>query len=85
MATAWQPFAEYDPDADAIYVYLRDTETARTVAVDDFRNIDYAQDGAVVGIEFLDVSGGVDLHDIPFAQRVEELIGDLNLGIQIFA
>jgi len=38
-----------------------------------------------VGVEFLDVSGGIDLHDVPFAHRVGQLISDLNLGIRVFA
>ena len=85
MANRWRERAEYDPEADAIYVYLKKAPAARTVAIDDLRNVDYAKDGAVVGVEFLDVTGGIDLHDVPFARRVEELISDLNLGIPIFA
>ena len=85
MVRPWRQHAEYDPDAEAIYVYLRDAKPARTVAIDDFRNVDYAEDGAPVGVEFLDVGGGIDLHDVPFARRVEQLITDLNLGVPVFA
>ena len=85
MGKSWREHAEHDPDADAIYVYLRDTRVVKTVAIDDFRNIDYDGEGRVVGVEFLDVGGGIDLHDVPFAHRVGQLISDLNLGIRVFA
>ena len=85
MGKGWHERAEYDPDADAIYVYLRDARPVKTVAIDDLRNIDYDGEGRVVGVELLDVSGGIDLHDVPFAHRVEQLISDLNLCIRIFA
>jgi uncharacterized protein YuzE len=85
VGKSWREHAEYDPDADAIYVYLRDARPVKTVAIDDFRNIDYDGEGRVVGVEFLDVGGGIDLHDVPFAHRVGQLISDLNLGIRVFA
>lgn len=66
----------YDPDADALYVRFSEQAVAKTVTVDDFRMIDYSDDGAVVGIEFVDVSGGIDLRDIPFGPRVERLLHD---------
>lgn len=85
MMRAKEPHAEYDPEADAIYVWLTDGETVKSTQLDDFRNIDFSGDGGVVGVEFLDVSGGVDLKDIPYSETVEKLIGELNLGIKIFA
>jgi uncharacterized protein YuzE len=80
-----QPHAEYDPEADAIYVWLSDGKTVKSTQLDEFRNIDFSADGAVVGVEFIDVSGGVDLGDIPYSETVEKLIGELGLGIKIFA
>lgn len=82
---AYRPHAEHDPEADAIYVMLKDTETARSVQLDDFRIIDYSADGAVAGVELLGVQGGVDLSDVPYRETVEKLIGELGLGIKIFA
>jgi len=79
------PRAEYDPEAAAIYVWLRDAKTVKSTQLDDFRNIDLSADGGVVGVEFLDVGGGVDLEDIPYKQEVEKAIHDLGLGIKIFA
>ena len=81
----FRPHATHDPEADAIYVYLTEGEAHRSKAVDDLRIIDYSRDGAVVGVEFLSVSGGIDLSDVPHHDKVEKLIGELNLGIRIFA
>jgi hypothetical protein len=39
----------------------------------------------VAGVEFLDIEAGADLCEIPFGPRVEKLIGDLELGVRIFA
>ena len=69
--------ADYDPDGDTLYVRLRDGGTvARQTFLDDSRIIDHSDDGAVVGIEFIGASAGVDLGDVPFAQQVEDLIGN---------
>lgn len=77
---------DYDREADVLYIqFVRDGKVARTVPVDDLRLIDYSADGAVVGLEFIDVSDGVDLHDMPFAQRAEKLIGDAGLDLKVLA
>lgn len=65
----FRPSAQYDSEADAIYVHLRDAQVARSHTVDDFRIIDYSKDGGVVGVEFLGIGGGVDLSDIPTVIR----------------
>ena len=81
----FRPHATYDPDADALYVHLIDAEVARSTSLDDLRIIDHSADHRVIGVEFLGVSGGVDLEDIPHRPKVEGLIGELGLGIKIFA
>jgi len=77
--------AQYDDEADAIYVRLSDSPLVRTIIVDDQRNIDIAGDGSAVGVEFLGVSGGVDLSDIPERATVERLITQLGLDIKLLA
>ena len=77
--------AEYSEESDALYVHLSGAEVARSKPLDDARIIDVSADGAVVGIELLGVAGGVDLSDIPHRATVEKLIGELGLGIRIFA
>lgn len=81
----FKPHATHDPEADAIYVYLPGDEVARSHSLDDLRVIDYSKSGSVVGVEFLGVGGGIDLQDVPFSDKVEKAIGDLGLGIKIFA
>lgn len=77
---------EYDPEADVLYVRLTTgVKVARTHSLDDMRLIDYSADGGVVGVEFIDASEGVDLSDVPFAHKVEALIGESGLGLPIFA
>lgn len=81
----FQPHATHDPDADALYVYLNEGDVQRSKTVGDLRVIDYSSDGGVIGVEFIGVSGGIDLSDLPFHNEVEKLIGELGLGIKIFA
>jgi len=46
----------HDPVVSAAYIKLRDTEITRTDEADPSVNIDFDIDGAVVGIEILEVS-----------------------------
>ena len=67
--------ATYDSEADALYVRLRDDEQPETQEfLDDLRILDYSADRAVVGVEFLAASAGIDLSDVPHAARVQEII-----------
>ena len=75
----------FDADADVLYVELQRGSATRTVSVDDLRLIDYSADGAVIGVEFIGASGGVDLRDLPFRQTIEKAIGDSGLPIRILA
>lgn len=80
------PQVQYDDETDVLYVrLLPGAKVARTHSLDDMRLIDYSSDGAVVGVEFVDASGGVDLRDVPFAHKVEKLIGDAGLELPLFA
>jgi uncharacterized protein YuzE len=80
------PGATYDPEADVLYVQLTGGEMAATQKfLDDRRILDYSADGAVVGVEFICASEGVDLSDVPFAQSVESLIGQSGRSFKIFA
>lgn len=75
----------YDRDADVLYVQLSEGESARQQSLGDLRIIDLAADGTVLGIEFIDVSGGVDLRDLPFAETVERLIHDSGHPVRLLA
>ncbi|MBS3176743.1 DUF2283 domain-containing protein [Candidatus Woesearchaeota archaeon] len=43
----------YDPDADALYILLRDEEVAYTKEVDENTVIDFNKKNQVIGIEIL--------------------------------
>ena len=75
----------YDDEADVLYVELNSAAVDRSHSLDDIRIIDYSKAGAVVGIEFINASSGVDLSDVPFAEKVEKLIGETGLTIPLFA
>ncbi|MPZ48295.1 MAG: DUF2283 domain-containing protein [Dehalococcoidia bacterium] len=75
----------YDQEADILYVRLLDSPVASTHAIDDLRLIDYSEDRAVVGVEFLQVSDGVDLTDLPHRPKVERLIDESGYQIRILA
>jgi uncharacterized protein YuzE len=70
----FRPHARFSPSADAIYVYLSDQPVAYTRELDDHRLIDYSTGGAVVGVEFLGISGGIDLKDMPLSPHDIRLV-----------
>ena len=66
----------YDPDADAIYVALREHEGAvRSRSAGDWRRVvDYDGTGKPVGVELLAVSTGLDLDGLPEAEAISAAI-----------
>lgn len=74
-----QPSLEYDPEADAIYVWLAapGTVSTRTEVLDDARTVDYDNEGTPIGIEFLGVSRGLNLVSVPDAEAIGELLARL--------
>jgi uncharacterized protein YuzE len=72
-------FITYDSDADALYVQLRPPQdgVVETDEIDIYRYVDYDEQGQIIGVEFLGVSRGIDLTDVPEAQRVAEAIRTL--------
>ena len=76
-----RPRVEHDPEADAVYVRLSDRPYARTEELDDYRNIDYDADGCAIGVEFLYVSKGVDLSEVPQAAAVAEALKRLPVKV----
>lgn len=65
-----------DPDVDAIYIKLLDSEYGGGKEVDDKRHINLDKDGNILGIEFLSVSGGVDLDDLHYLP--DEVLQEVN-------
>jgi uncharacterized protein YuzE len=73
----------YSETADALYIQLRDEEVVRVTPIDDLRIIDYAQDGSVVGVEFLAASEGLNLKGLPEGARLAELIRALQFSMAV--
>lgn len=66
---------QFDPEGDALYVALEDSDgEVESEQLDEFRIIDYDEDGSPVGVEFLFVSRGLDLTGIPHADRIAAAI-----------
>ena len=80
---AQKPSIEYDPDADAVYITLRDAPWDHMDILDDYRNIDYAPDGEPVGVELLYVSKGVNLEGLPTPDVIAHLLETQH--IRVFA
>ena len=71
---------EYDPEADAAYITLREgVPFAFTLNLDDARNIDYGPDNLPIGVEFLGVSHSVDLTDLPQGADLARLLAEAHL------
>lgn len=67
----------FDPDADALYVAFADRragDVARTEELGDGRQVDYDASGAILGVEFLFVSQGLNLTGVPRADEVAAAI-----------
>jgi len=55
---------EYDREVDALYVRLQEKFVAKTVEVDEGINIDFDDDGRLIGLEILDATERYALSDI---------------------
>src|SRR4051812_27859294 len=67
---------QLDKEADAAYIVIADRDVSRTEKLDENRLMDYGERNTVVGIEFLNVSSGVDLSDLPFHDELVRLFNE---------
>ncbi|HEY8694405.1 MAG TPA: DUF2283 domain-containing protein [Chloroflexota bacterium] len=72
---------EHDPDADALYVHLSNGEYHHGEDLDAERRVDFAANGGAVGIEFLNVSRGIDLRGVPAQAEVARALEKLGLKV----
>lgn len=74
--------AEYDEQADALYVAFSDKPYRNGHDLDDVRRIDYAMDGTVLGIEILSPrAAGVDLAGLPRRTEIAAILQKLGLPV----
>lgn len=62
----------YDPEADAVAFWFNDRKADYAEELDHRRNLIYAEDDSVIGLELLSVSKGVDLGGLPHAEELAE-------------
>ena len=69
---------QHSARANLIYIQLDDRDVAYSENIsrgrEYDRGVDYAADGTPVGVEFLNVSRGVDLTDVPRADEIARLL-----------
>ncbi len=65
---------EYDPEADAAYIYPSARPYARGVDLDESRRVDDDVSGRPIGVELLNVSLGVNLTGLPETDRLAMLL-----------
>src|SRR5690242_12196836 len=73
----------YDPQADAMYIYLdRGKSFRRTRRLDWSRVLDLATDGSVIGVELLNVSKkGVNITGLPEPERIARALAEHNVRV----
>ena len=76
-------YLTHDPEADAIYIHLRDLPYAFGEDIDHERRIDYAADGEPIGIEILCASEGVETHDLPDEDAVSRLVEEHHFKVLV--
>jgi uncharacterized protein YuzE len=73
--------AEYDPEADALYVRLADGERQRAVEIDDSTYVDVDADGRPIGLELLYPSLGINLLGAARRFALEQQLGEMITAI----
>jgi uncharacterized protein YuzE len=73
---------EHDKAHDAAYFKFSSARSERQVKLDNTRIVDYAADGAVVGVEFISPSRGMNLAGVPHAAEIEREARRLGLPIR---
>jgi len=55
---------EYDRDVDALYIRLQEKNVAQTIEIKEGLNIDFDDQGKLIGLEVLDATESYGLTDI---------------------
>ncbi len=76
---------QYSPVADALYVQFIDQPVAYSEDVSQSgyynRGVDYAEDDTPVGVEFLNVSQGINLTNVPHANEIAQRLPALRIRL----
>ena len=63
-----------DAEAGSLYIRLNEAPVHQTRQFGDFRMVDYDAEGRIVGVEFLQINGGIDLAGLPEQQRLRSAL-----------
>jgi uncharacterized protein YuzE len=74
---------ELDKAADAAYIQVSNAPVHTTREIDDQRVLDYDEQGEIVGIEFLDVSHGVSLRDLPYRDALAKYFAEHEIPVLV--
>ena len=72
---------ELDTDANAAYVRVSDQPVHDTRELDEQRILDYDAVGDLIGIEFLAIRQGVDLHDLPYHDELARFFDEHHIPV----
>jgi uncharacterized protein YuzE len=72
---------DLDTKPNAAYARVADRPVAVTKELDAQRLVDYDADGEIVGIEFLAVSRGVALHDLPYRDELSRFFDEHHIPV----
>ncbi len=73
---------ELDMQANTAYARVSDRPVASTRELDPQRVVDYDTDGEIVGIEFLALRLGVDLHDLPYRDELSRFFDEHHIPLR---
>ena len=74
-------FLTYDEQADAVYVQFARSNVARTDELSDSVAVDYDAEGRPLGVEFLSVSLGIVLDQVPHRVQVARLLEERHFKV----
>lgn len=74
-------YLTYDEQADAVYVQFRRSTVTRTEELSDNVAVDYDAEGRPLGVEFLNVSIGIDLDQVPRRAQVAKLLEERHFKV----
>ena len=74
-------YLTYDEQADAVYVQFRRSAVSRTDELSDSVAVDYDGEGRPLGVEFLNVSLGIDLDQVPHRAQVAKLLEERHFKV----
>ena len=79
-------FAMYhDKLGDVLYVDITPGETSYSKPIDENRVIDFGSNHLPVGIEFFNVSKGIDLSSLPYEEELASFFGERGKAFKIYA